>query len=253
MQKGHYLFTSGDHYRTHNAYMHDTRAERLSDTVKFQHRSITRPSVSHGDRVTRALASFVEAVKSMTKGATAGATKAGVNMKDLEQLAEVTSRLTAQQPELARLPAPRTMPQDNKIPLSLANKQPSDDPLRRSPRLQPSNGDDSRGQRLQKLKVAALDARRRAEEGGNPAAYHKALRELGVEKIRQSAPRVSPTTKRLAPRVPDGPSVPRVQPTPVTSGPTAPRVPDRPTAFRGCSQSWTQIPLSCRGRAHNWR
>ena len=109
-QKGHYLFTSGDHYRTHNAYMHATRAERLSDTVEFQHRSITRPTVSHGDRVTRALASFVEAIKSMTKGATAGAAKAGVNMKDLEQLAEVTSRLTAQQQDLARLPAPSTIP-----------------------------------------------------------------------------------------------------------------------------------------------
>ena len=28
-QKGHYLFTSGDHYRTHNNFMRDTKAKRL--------------------------------------------------------------------------------------------------------------------------------------------------------------------------------------------------------------------------------
>ena len=101
-QKGHYLFTSGDHYRTHNVSMRDTKAKRLSDTVEFQHRSITRPAVSQGDRVIRALAAFVDAIKSMTKGATAWADKAGVNMKDLQQLAEITKRITAQNLGLAQ-------------------------------------------------------------------------------------------------------------------------------------------------------
>ena len=109
-QKGHYLFTSGEHYRTYNSFMRDTKAERLSDTVEFQHRSITRPTVSHGDHVIRALAAFVDAIKSMTKGATAGANKAGVNMKDLQQLTEVTSRITAQHPALAKSKVPDPSP-----------------------------------------------------------------------------------------------------------------------------------------------
>ena len=38
---------------------------------------------------------------SMTKGATTGATKNGVNMRDLQQLVEITQRITAQQPGIA--------------------------------------------------------------------------------------------------------------------------------------------------------
>ena len=121
-QKGHYLFTSGDHYRTHNAFINATKAERLSDTVEFQHRRITRPRVSHADHVIRALADFVHAIKSLTKGATAGANKAGVNMKDLQQLAKVTSRIIDQHHGLAKLTAPNQPSWSNPTLLTLANK-----------------------------------------------------------------------------------------------------------------------------------
>ena len=71
--------------------MHNTKAKRLSDKIKFQHRSITCLTVSHGDHVIRALVAFVDVIKSMTKSETIRANKVGVNMKDLQQLAKVTS------------------------------------------------------------------------------------------------------------------------------------------------------------------
>ena len=104
--QGHYLFTSGDHYRTHNAFMRDTKAKRLSVTVEFQHRSIIRPTVSHGDHVIRALAAFVDAFKSTTKGTTVETNKAGANINDPQQLAEVMSRITTQHPGLKKLTMP---------------------------------------------------------------------------------------------------------------------------------------------------
>ena len=38
---GWYLFTSPEHYRTHNCHIKHTKSERLSDTVQFQHKRIT--------------------------------------------------------------------------------------------------------------------------------------------------------------------------------------------------------------------
>ena len=69
--KGFYLFTSGDHYRTHNMYITTTRDERLSDTVNFMHRSITHPVITHGDQVINALARLVKRVDKMTRKNTA--------------------------------------------------------------------------------------------------------------------------------------------------------------------------------------
>ena len=128
------MFTSGDHYRTHNNFIRDTKAERLSDIVEFQHKSITRPAISHADCVINALGAFVNSIKSMTKGATAGAKKNGVNMKDLHQLAEVTSRITTNLPDIAECPAPSTRPN----PLSMVYNKPTIELLRRSPRLKQS-------------------------------------------------------------------------------------------------------------------
>ena len=122
---------SGDHYRTHNNFMRDTKAKRLSDTVEFQLKGITRPAISHTDYVINALGSFVNSIKSMTKGATADAKKNGVNMKDLQQLAEVTSKITTKLPDIAEHPALFSRPN----PLNFVYKQPTIELLPRSLRL----------------------------------------------------------------------------------------------------------------------
>ena len=48
---GWYLFTSPEHYCTHNCHVKHTKSKRLSDTVQFQHKRITNPSITHAHKV----------------------------------------------------------------------------------------------------------------------------------------------------------------------------------------------------------
>jgi hypothetical protein len=61
-----YLFTSPEHYRTHNCHIKHTKYERLSNTVQFQHKCITNPSITHADKVMHALAECIKAIQGMT-------------------------------------------------------------------------------------------------------------------------------------------------------------------------------------------
>jgi hypothetical protein len=63
---GWYLFTSPEHYHTHNCHIKHTKSERLSDTVQFQHKRITNPTITHADKVMHALANCVKALQGMT-------------------------------------------------------------------------------------------------------------------------------------------------------------------------------------------
>jgi hypothetical protein len=60
------LFTSPEHYCTHNCHVKHTKSKRLSDTVQFQHKCITNPSITHADKVMHALAECVKAIQAMT-------------------------------------------------------------------------------------------------------------------------------------------------------------------------------------------
>jgi hypothetical protein len=53
---GWYLFTSSEHYRTHNCHFKHTKSKQLSNTVQLQHKRITYPSITHADKVMNALA-----------------------------------------------------------------------------------------------------------------------------------------------------------------------------------------------------
>ena len=53
---GWYLATSPEHYRTHTCHIKETHSERLSDTVHFSHKNITRPTVTHADKIMAAVA-----------------------------------------------------------------------------------------------------------------------------------------------------------------------------------------------------
>ena len=83
------------------------------------------------------MAHLANLIDSMTKGATTGAMKNGVNMQDLQQLAEVTKRITAQQPGIATNLAPEEprSTSSNPHPLSPTNAPPIKH-LRQSLRLQ---------------------------------------------------------------------------------------------------------------------
>jgi len=63
---GWYLTTSPKHYRTHRCHIQATKSERVSDTVNFCHKNITRPTITHADKVMNATADCTKAIKDIT-------------------------------------------------------------------------------------------------------------------------------------------------------------------------------------------
>jgi hypothetical protein len=61
-----YLFTSPEHYCTHNCHIKHTKSKKLADTVQFQHKCITNLSINHADKVMQALAEYVKDIQEMT-------------------------------------------------------------------------------------------------------------------------------------------------------------------------------------------
>jgi hypothetical protein len=84
---GWYLFTSPQHYRTHTCHVKATKSECHSDTVRFKHKNITNPTITHADKVMQALA---ECVKTIT-GATGGTTAQEV--KGLQRIVKATQTI----------------------------------------------------------------------------------------------------------------------------------------------------------------
>jgi hypothetical protein len=60
-----YLFTSPKHYCTHKCHIRHTKNERLSNTIQFQHKRITNPTITHANKVMHALADCVKALQGM--------------------------------------------------------------------------------------------------------------------------------------------------------------------------------------------
>jgi hypothetical protein len=83
---GWYLFTSPEHYRTHTCHIKHTKSERLSDTVQFQHKRITNPTITHANKVMLALAECVKAIKGLT-----GQDKSSPEAKDLQRIVVMRS------------------------------------------------------------------------------------------------------------------------------------------------------------------
>ncbi len=60
------LMDGPEHYRTHNCHIKHTKSKQLSDTVQFQHKRITNPSITHTNKVMQALAECIKAIQGMT-------------------------------------------------------------------------------------------------------------------------------------------------------------------------------------------
>ena len=58
-----YILTSPKHYRMHRCHNKATKSERVSDTVNFSHKNITRPTITHADKVMNAIADCAKASK----------------------------------------------------------------------------------------------------------------------------------------------------------------------------------------------
>ena len=200
-------------------------------------------------------------------------------MKDLQQLAEVTSRITAQHPGLAKLTALKQSPHPNPNPLTLANEQPPIELLRRSPRLNPADGGND--PRIQRQKAIA-DAAQRAIDEKNPnvreylpAAIRKELDErrrsprveISLQKIkditsaaqraidegRPAAAREALDEARRSPRVqapkPSAPKINHSSAVPILQQPPAPRVQIGPSVPRVQPTRSVDAPIASRTRA----
>ena len=85
---GWYVGTSREHYRTHRCHIKATgnqyHTERLSDTVSFQPKSITNPSIMPADKLMQAIADCAAALRGTTSPS-----------KDITQLQHLLSMMTA--------------------------------------------------------------------------------------------------------------------------------------------------------------
>ena len=60
---GWYLATSPEHYRTHRYHIQSTNSERFTDTIYFNFKNLTRPTITHADKVMAAIAECAKAIK----------------------------------------------------------------------------------------------------------------------------------------------------------------------------------------------
>ena len=86
---GWYLGTSPEHYRTHRCHIKSTNSERLSDTVAFQHKSITHPSLTPADKLMQAVSACAAAIKGIT-----APTKDIADLKALLNITASTSNIS---------------------------------------------------------------------------------------------------------------------------------------------------------------
>ncbi|KAL7475772.1 hypothetical protein ACHAW6_001675 [Cyclotella cf. meneghiniana] len=63
---GWYLSTSPEHYRTHCCHIKATNSDRFSDTIVFQHKTITNPTITLADTLMQAIADCTSALQGIT-------------------------------------------------------------------------------------------------------------------------------------------------------------------------------------------
>ena len=62
---GWYLATSPEQYRTHICHIKTTNSERFNDTAQFIHQKITKPAITHAEKIMAAIADCNKAIKNM--------------------------------------------------------------------------------------------------------------------------------------------------------------------------------------------
>ena len=130
---GWYLATSPEHYRTHCCHIKDTRSERFSDTVDFSHKRITNPTITHADKVMKAIAECAKAIKD---------TNSEQGHDEMRQLAELTQQAMHQNPQIkisaATKPGttarPRVQPSTVTVSTQSVQRVPTIDALQRQTR-----------------------------------------------------------------------------------------------------------------------
>jgi hypothetical protein len=98
---GWYLYTSPNHYQTHACRIKTTKKERLTDTVDFQHKQITNPTITHADKVMHAIQQVIREIRKL------GGIKNSQEARDLQQLVNGSNDYLQSTDLLNTQPAPR--------------------------------------------------------------------------------------------------------------------------------------------------
>ena len=80
--EGWYLEKSPEHYRSHRYHIKSTNIERFTDTIHFKHKKLTRPTITHADKVMVAIEDCAKAIKNLGNG------NGGKEMRQLIQITE---------------------------------------------------------------------------------------------------------------------------------------------------------------------
>ena len=95
---GWYVRTSPEHYRAHICVAKQTKSERCTDTVQFQHKDITNPTLTAGDKLMKAIADCMQSIKKKGKATTQ-------QEKDLLRIMRNTKQVVSSNQDDMELPA----------------------------------------------------------------------------------------------------------------------------------------------------
>ena len=89
---GWYLATSPEHYCTHLCHIKQTRSERLTNTTQFTNKNITRPTITHADKVMEAIAECIKAIKGI---------RSSNGKAEMQQLRRLAEKVVCKDPAVA--------------------------------------------------------------------------------------------------------------------------------------------------------
>jgi uncharacterized protein YqgV (UPF0045/DUF77 family) len=99
-----YIGTSDEHYRCQKVFLKETKAEQTTDSVIFQHKCITCPTVSVADAIVEAVAKLNQTIQENMKESLTT-----MDMNELDRLAKIfqeaaqkVSENDARQPRVPR-------------------------------------------------------------------------------------------------------------------------------------------------------
>jgi len=191
---GWYLATSPEHYRTHKCHIKDTRNDRYSDTVQFQHKNITNPSVTPHDKIMHAIADCAKAVKGIQHIDTA---------QDLRDLLRITPTTTADDTDDNNL-TPSAVPRAQPAPRVDTNNMPPNMRITRSmgydnlvvpkplPRVEPAKPPRASTTTAQIPVATRLPIRRRRRTGSTPVVLPTAPSQNTRSKTKVAAQLAAP-------------------------------------------------------------
>jgi hypothetical protein len=75
-----YLYTSPNHYQTHACHIKTMKKERFTNTVDFQHKRITNPTITHAEKFMHAIQQVIREIRKL------GGIENSQEARDLQQL-----------------------------------------------------------------------------------------------------------------------------------------------------------------------